>query len=97
TGLGLTLAELGRNEEAATALRKGIAQNGDAEPLLYQLLGSELERLDRRKEAVAAYERFLALAPEHALAPAVRSIVERLQNDQTRGTAEDDADVNPYA
>jgi len=93
TGLAVVLAEHGDHAGAVKEYRTAIAQNQDAEPVLYQLLGSSLEHVDKPKEAIAAYERFLTLAPSHALAPAVRSIVERLK------TAEptDEGDVNPYA
>jgi cytochrome c-type biogenesis protein CcmH/NrfG len=95
TGLAVVLAEQGNHAAAVAEYRKALAQNQDAEPVIYQLLGTSLERIDRPKEAIAAYERFLALAPSHALAPAVRSIVERLRS--SAGTQEDEGDVNPYA
>jgi Tfp pilus assembly protein PilF len=95
TGLAVVLDGRGETAEAVAEYRKGIAQNQDVEPILYQLLGSALERLGQRKEATAAYERFLALAPDHALAPAVRSIMEQLSQEQT--TPGETEDVNPYA
>jgi tetratricopeptide (TPR) repeat protein len=94
TGLAIVLEELGDTAGAVEELQQGIAQNLDAEPILYQLLGAYLERLDRREEAVAAYSRFLELAPSHSLAPAVRSILDRLRVDETE---EEEGDVNPYA
>jgi len=87
-GLAILLGERGDLSGAATEYRLAIEQNFDAEPILYQLYGGVLERLDRPKEAVAAYERFLALAPSSSLAPAVRSVVEQLKVGD---------DVNPYA
>lgn len=92
TGLALALEERGDHEGAAAELKLAISQNLDAEPILYQLLGSILDKLDRQVEATAAYERFLVLAPSSALAPAVRSIVEQRRKPDS---AEDD--VNPYA
>ena len=89
------LGDRGKAAEAVDALRKGIAQNADAEPILYQLLGNALERVDEHEEAIAAYERFLELAPNHTLAPAVRSIIDQLREEQ--GAAETPEDVNPYA
>jgi tetratricopeptide (TPR) repeat protein len=95
TGLAIVLEELGDTAAAVAELEKGIAQNLDAEPILYQLLGAYSEHLDRRAEAVKAYNRFLELAPTHSLAPAVRSILERLSV-ESEGE-EDEGDVNPYA
>jgi tetratricopeptide (TPR) repeat protein len=95
TGLAVALDELGDPAGAVEELLKGIAQNLDADPVLYHLLGAYYEKLDRRADAVAAYNRFLVLAPTHTLAPAVRSILERFQmGDQGE---EDESDVNPYA
>jgi Flp pilus assembly protein TadD len=87
-GLAILLGDRGDLPGSAVEYAKAIAQNLDAEPILYQLYGSVLERLERRADAVAAYERFLELAPTSSLAPAVRSVVEQLKGDE---------DVNPYA
>lgn len=87
-GLAILLAERGDLAGAAAEYKSAIDQNLDAEPLLYQLYGSVLERLERRAEAVAAYERFLELAPKSSLASAVRSVVEQLKQPE---------DENPYA
>lgn len=87
-GLAILLAERGDLAGAASEYRSAIDQNLDAEPILYQLYGSVLERLERRAEAVAAYERFLELAPKSSLAAAVRSVVEQLKQPD---------DENPYA
>ena len=92
TGLAIVLDDRGQTAEAVAEFRKGIDQNQDVEPILYQLLGSALERLGQREEATSVYERFLALAPDHALAPAVRSIVEQLRLELDASD-----DVNPYA
>ncbi len=87
-GLAILLGERGDLPGAAAEYRSAIDQNLDAEPILYQLYGSVLERLERRTEAVAAYERFLELAPNSSLAAAVRSVVEQLKRPD---------DENPYA
>jgi tetratricopeptide (TPR) repeat protein len=94
TGLAIVYDEHGDREKAVAEFRTAIAQNQDAEPVLYQLLGGTLEHLDRKKEAVAAYERFLELAPTHPLASAVRSVLEQLR---AQTPAEEEGDVNPYA
>jgi tetratricopeptide (TPR) repeat protein len=79
TGLALLLEEKGRNEEAATEFRTAITQLSDSEPVIYQLLGSMYEKMEKYKEAVEAYEKYLQLAPEGNLAPAVRSVIDQLR------------------
>jgi tetratricopeptide (TPR) repeat protein len=79
TGLALLLEEKGSDEEAAAEFRTALAQLSDSEPVIYQLLGSVYEKMEKYKEAVAAYEKYLQLAPEGNLAPAVRSIIDQLR------------------
>ncbi|MDT4896801.1 MAG: hypothetical protein QOH25_1878 [Acidobacteriota bacterium] len=79
TGLALLLEEKGMNEEAAAEFRTAINQLSDSEPVIYQLLGAVYERMEKYKEAVEAYEKYLQLAPEGNLAPAVRSIIDQLR------------------
>ena len=47
--------------------------------MIYQLLGAIYEKMEKYKEAVEAYEKYLQLAPEGNLAPAVRSIIDQLR------------------
>jgi hypothetical protein len=54
------------------------------------MLGAAYEKQRKNKEAVAAYEKYLALAPNGSLAPAVRSII-----DQLRREAEGGLDIIP--
>ncbi len=79
TGAGIIHEDKGRYEEAADAFRKAVAQLSDTEPVLYELLARNLERLERWKEAVAAYEKYLELAPQGAHASAVNSIIDQLR------------------
>jgi tetratricopeptide (TPR) repeat protein len=79
TGLALVFEEKGMNEEAVEEFRAAIAQLSDTEPVLYQLLGAVYEKMLKYKEAVEAYEKYLQLAPEGSLAPAVRSIIDQLR------------------
>lgn len=79
TGLGIIHEERGRYEEAADSFRRAIAQLSDSEPILYQLLGAVYERQEKYREAVEAYERYLTLAPEGNLAPAIRSVIDQLR------------------
>ena len=79
TGMGIVHEDKGRNEEAADAFRKAIAQLSDTEPILYELLGRNLERLERWKDAVAAYEKYLELVPTGAHASAINSIIDQLR------------------
>jgi Flp pilus assembly protein TadD len=78
-GIGIVYEDKGRNEEAADAFRKAIAQLSDTEPILYELLARNLEKLERWKEAVAAYEKYLELAPNGAHASAINSIIDQLR------------------
>jgi Flp pilus assembly protein TadD len=78
-GMGIVHEDKGRSEEAADSFRKAIAQLSDTEPVLYELLARNLERLERWKEAVAAYEKYLELAPQGAHASAVNSIIDQLR------------------
>jgi Flp pilus assembly protein TadD len=79
TGLALVYEDKGQYEEAATEFRTAIAQLSDTEPVLYQLLGAIYEKQEKYKEAVAAYEKYLELAPDGNLAPAIRSVLEQLR------------------
>jgi len=90
TGLALIFEERGMNEEAATEFRAAIDQLSDTEPVLYQLLGAVYEKMEKYKEAVEAYEKYLQLAPEGSLAPAVRSIIDQLR----RQAAEQETPAN---
>jgi Flp pilus assembly protein TadD len=90
TGLALVREDQGRLDDAAAEWETAIGQNFDSDPILYQLLGNVYEQLENREGALTAYRKFLKLAPKHALAPAVRSLVSQLED--TTGD-----DVNPYA
>jgi hypothetical protein len=79
TGLALTFQDQGQDAEAVPEFQNAIAQLADTEPLLYQLLGATYEKLEKYKEAVAAYEKYLALAPNGNLAPAIRSTIDQLR------------------
>ncbi|HKS28195.1 MAG TPA: tetratricopeptide repeat protein [Pyrinomonadaceae bacterium] len=80
TGLALVLEEKGRYDEAVEEFRAAISQLSDTEPVLYQLLGAAYEKLQNYREAVLAYEKYLELAPDGTLAPAVRSILDQLRS-----------------
>ena len=79
TGLGLVLEERGDHEGAVNSFRRAIAQLSDTEPVLYEFLGRNLEKLERWKDAVAAYEKYLELAPTGSHASAINSIIEQLR------------------
>jgi tetratricopeptide (TPR) repeat protein len=90
TGLALLLEEKGMNEEAAAEFRTAINQLSDSEPVIYQLLGAVYEKLEKYKEAVEAYEKYLQLAPEGNLAPAVRSVIDQLRKQAAEQAAQPD-------
>lgn len=83
-GLARVLEEKGQYDEAIAEFRKAIAQLADSEPVIYQLLGAAYEKQQKYKEAVVAYEKYLELAPNGSLAPAVRSIIDQLRRDADR-------------
>jgi tetratricopeptide (TPR) repeat protein len=80
-GLARVLEEKGQYAEAITEYRTAIAQLSDSEPVIYQLLGAAYEKQQKYKEAVVAYEKYLELAPNGSLAPALRSIIDQLRRD----------------
>jgi tetratricopeptide (TPR) repeat protein len=79
TGLALVYEEQGNYDAAASELRSAIQQLSDTEPVIYQLLGSAYEKQEKYQEAVAAYEKYLQLAPNGNLAPAIRSVIDQLR------------------
>lgn len=81
TGLALALDEMGEHAEAIRHLRIAIRQNADTEPLLYYLLGTMLQTDGKTADAIAAYEKYLELAPQSEIAPAIRSIVQQLRKE----------------
>ena len=80
-GLAKVLEEKGQFEEAVVELRKAIDQLSDSEPVIYQMLGSAYEKIEKPKEAVVAYEKYLELAPSGSYAGAIRSILEQLKRE----------------
>lgn len=80
-GLAITLEFMDDAEQAIPHLRQAIAQNGDAEPILYNLLGNMLLAVDKKREAIKAWETYLALAPDSHLAPAIQSLVEQVREE----------------
>ena len=80
--LARMLEEKGQINEAIAEYRKALDQLMDSEPVIYQLLGAAYERQQKYKEAIAAYEKYLTLAPNGSLAPALRSIIDQLKRDE---------------
>ena len=80
-GLARVFEDKGKYDEAIVEFRKAIDQLSDSEPVIYQLLGAAYEKQQKYKEAVTAYEKYLALAPNGSLAPAIRSIIDQLKRD----------------
>jgi tetratricopeptide (TPR) repeat protein len=78
-GVGRIYEEKGQYELAAREFQIAINQLADTEPIIYQLLGVAHEKSGKNREAIAAYENYLRLAPNGSQATAVRSIVEQLK------------------
>ncbi len=70
-------------EEAAIQLKAALSQLYDTEPILYVKLGEYYEKLDRFKEAITAYEKYLAVAPNGEQATAIRSFIDQLKRQAT--------------
>ena len=85
-GLARVLEDKGQFAEAVVELRKALDQLSDSEPVIYQMLGAAYERLEKPKEAVAAYEKYLQLAPNGSYAAAIRSILDQLKREATGET-----------
>jgi len=81
-GLGRTYEERGQYDLAAREFQIAVNQLSDTEPIIYQLLGAAYEKSSNPKEAIAAYENYLRLAPNGSQASAVRSIIEQLKSEQ---------------
>ena len=80
-GLARVLEDKGQFAEAVVELRAAIDQLSDSEPVIYQMLGAAYEKLEKPKDAVAAYEKYLQLAPNGSYAAAIRSILEQLKRE----------------
>ena len=80
-GLAKLYEDKGQFALAVAEYRKALAQLSDSEPVIYQMLGAAYERIEKPKEAVAAYEKYLQLAPNGSYAAAIRSILEQLKRE----------------
>ena len=82
-GLARVLEDKGDSAAAILELRKALAQLDDSEPVIYQMLGAAYEKVNKPKDAVAAYEKYLQLAPNGSYAAAIRSILNQLKREAT--------------
>ena len=80
-GLARVLEDKGQFAEAVVELRAALDQLSDSEPVIYQMLGAAYEKLEKPNEAVAAYEKYLQLAPNGSYAAAIRSILDQLKRE----------------
>ena len=80
-GAAKVLEDKGQFAEAVVEYKKALAQLSDSEPVIYQMLGAAYERIEKPKEAVVAYEKYLQLAPNGSYAAAIRSILEQLKRE----------------
>jgi tetratricopeptide (TPR) repeat protein len=80
-GLARVLEDQGDFAAAAAELRKALDQLSDSEPVVYQMLGAAYEKVNKPKEAIAAYEKYLELAPNGSYAAAIRSILSQLKRE----------------
>lgn len=81
-GIARMYEEKGQHDLAAREFQIAVDQLYDTEPIIYQLLGAAYEKSGNPRQAIAAYENYLRLAPNGSQATAVRSIVEQLKSQQ---------------
>jgi tetratricopeptide (TPR) repeat protein len=79
-GIGRVYEDKGEYELAAREFKIAVDQLFETEPIIYQLLGAAFEKIGKNREAIAAYENYLRLAPNGSQASAVKSIVEQLKS-----------------
>lgn len=80
-GLARVFEDKGDFAAAVVELRKALDQLSDSEPVIYQMLGAAYEKINKPKEAIAAYEKYLELAPNGSYAAAIRSILNQLKRE----------------
>ena len=80
-GLARVYEDKGDFAPAIVELRKALVQLSDSEPVIYQMLGAAYEKVNKPKEAVTAYEKYLQLAPNGSYATAIRSILNQLKRE----------------
>jgi tetratricopeptide (TPR) repeat protein len=80
-GMAKVWEDKGQFAEAIVEYKKALAQLSDSEPVIYQMLGAAYERIEKPKDAVAAYEKYLQLAPNGSYAAAIKSILEQLKRE----------------
>ena len=80
-GLSRVYEDKGDFAAAILELRKALNQLDDSEPVIYQMLGAAYEKVNKPKEAIAAYEKYLQLAPNGSYAAAIRSILNQLKRE----------------
>ena len=80
-GLARVLEDKGQFAEAIVDYKTALVQLSDSEPVIYQMLGAAYEKIEKPKEAVTAYEKYLELAPNGSYAAAIRSILEQLKRE----------------
>jgi tetratricopeptide (TPR) repeat protein len=80
-GLARVHEDKGQFAEAIVEFKNALAQLSDSEPVIYQMLGAAYEKVEKPKDAVVAYEKYLELAPNGSYAAAIRSILEQLKRE----------------
>jgi tetratricopeptide (TPR) repeat protein len=80
-GMAKVWEDKGDFAQAIVEYKKALAQLSDSEPVIYQMLGAAYERVEKKTEAVTAYEKYLELAPNGSYAAAIRSILEQLKHE----------------
>ncbi len=81
TGIALNFMEENDAPSAIKHLSLGAQQSNDTEPIIYYLLGNQLDRSGQIKEAIATYEKFLVLEPNGKNSSTARSLLKQLKRE----------------
>jgi tetratricopeptide (TPR) repeat protein len=78
--LGQTYSQLERYESAEKTFRRA-ASLAPGEPMFHYYIGLVCEMSNRPAEAIQSLERFLEIAPEHEMVPAVKKMIDKLKQE----------------
>ena len=81
TGIALNFMEENDASSAIKHLSLGAQQSNDTEPIIYYLLGNQLDRSGQIQAAITTYEKFLVLEPNGKNSNTARSLLKQLKRE----------------
>lgn len=81
TGIALNFMEENDAPSAIKHLSLGAQQSNDTEPIIYYLLGNQLDRSGQIQAAITTYEKFLVLEPNGKNSNTARSLLKQLKRE----------------